>query len=77
MIDGGEVKDSNVSIRPKWSRNGYKEEVDGRTDAQRETDSESREAAKLNQESPTPNTRTHTHTLPCKWDFANASYFST
>lgn len=31
MIDGGEVKDSNVSIRPKWSRNGYKEEADSRT----------------------------------------------
>lgn len=31
MIDGEEVKDPNVSIRPKWSHNGYKEEADRQT----------------------------------------------
>lgn len=28
MIDSREVKDCNVSIREKWSGNGYKEEAD-------------------------------------------------
>lgn len=28
MIDGGEVRDSNVSIREKWSSNGYKGEAE-------------------------------------------------
>lgn len=29
MIDGREVKDSNVSIMEEWSSNGYKEERAG------------------------------------------------
>lgn len=61
MIDSGEVKDSNVSIRVKWSRNGYKEEADGRKERQ----TLRAEGAKSNQESLR------------KWDFANASYFLT
>lgn len=61
MIDSGEVKHSNVSIRVKWSRNGYKEEADGR----KERRTQRAEGAKSNQESLR------------KWDFANASYFLT
>lgn len=46
MIDSREVKEYNVSIREKWSGNGYKEEAA----IERETGTEST-AAKLNQES--------------------------